>query len=248
MTKLCLVISLFATGALGASDPWFTSGTRAYRAADYPAAAGAFRQSVTVRPSSGGLQNLGLAEWERRRPGAAIVAWEQALWLDPFNKAARGDLRFARKAAQLEAPDLAWYEAVSTWLPVNWWAWLAGLSFWIAIAAMLLPGIFRQRKAAWHQAVAALGVTVFLLSLPAHLGIHSRSRIGFVVQKGAPLRLTPTQEAQTLTRLAAGEPARWQRARGNYLLIRTSRALGWVEREQFGLICPSTAGASASRL
>ena len=194
-----------------------------------------------MEPSSGALQNLGLAEWERRRPGPAILAWEQSLWLDPFNQAARGNLRFARKAAQLEAPELTWYEVVSTCLPVNWWAWLAGLGFWLAIGAILLPGIFRQRKAAWHQAVAALGVTVFLLSVPAHLGVHTRSRIGFIVQKDTPLRLTPTQEAQTLTRLAAGEPARWQRARGNYVLIRTSRAVGWVEREQFGLICPRPA-------
>jgi predicted oxidoreductase len=54
------------------------------------------------------------------------------------------------------------------------------------------------------------------------------------------LRLTPTHEAQAVTRMAAGEPARWLRARGNYVLIRTSRAIGWVEREQFGLTCPKT--------
>src|SRR5262245_5761352 len=199
-----------------------------------------------IRPSSGALQNLGLAEWELRRPGMAIKAWEQALWLDPFSKAVRENLRFARKAAQLETPELAWYEVVSTWLPVSWWAWITGLSFWLAVAAILLPGIFRQHKAVWHQAIAALGVTVFLLSLPAHLGVHSRSRIGFVVQKDAPLRLTPTQEAQTLTRLAAGEPARWQRKHGDFILIRTSRGLGWIEQNQFGLIC-SQAESGKSR-
>jgi hypothetical protein len=233
-----LAISLLGTAAYGSPDASFAAGIQAYRAADYTTAADAFRQSMALKPSSGALQNLGLAEWEPRRVGPAILAWEQALWLDPFNKAARGDLRFARKAAQLEAPELTWYEVVSTWLPVNWWAWVAGVSFWLAVAVMLLPGIFRRRKAAWHQAVAALGVTVFLLSVPAHVGVHTRSRIGFIVQKDTPLRLTATQEAQTLTRLAAGEPARSQRAQGNYVLIRTSRALGWVEREQFGLICP----------
>ena len=235
---LLIAISLFACVSRGSPDALFITGLQAYRAADYTAAANAFRQSAALAPSSGALQNLGLAEWELRRPGAAVLAWEQALWLDPFNKAARGNLHFVRKAAQLEAPELGWYEVVSTWLPVNWWAWLAGLSFWLAVAAILLPGIFGQRKAAWHQAVAALGVTVFLLSLPAHLGAHTRSRIGFIIQKDTPLRLTPTQDAQTLTRLAAGEPARCQRAQGNYVLVRTSRALGWVKQTQFGLICP----------
>jgi tetratricopeptide (TPR) repeat protein len=215
----------------------FRDGAAAYRTSDYAAAIKAFRQSANLQPASGTLQDLGLAEWHRGHAGAAILSWEQSLWLEPFNAAARGNLGYARKVAQLESPELAWYEVVSTWLPANWWAWIAGISFWTAIALVMLPAIFRQPKAAWHQAVAALGLTIFLLSIPAHIGVHTRSHIGFVQQKDTPLRLTPTQEAQSVTRLAAGEPARLERQRGNYLLIRTNRSAGWVERRQFALIC-----------
>jgi tetratricopeptide (TPR) repeat protein len=214
----------------------FQTGAAAYRAGEFPVAATAFRQAAELRPASGTLQNLGSAEWQLGRPGPAVVAWEQALWLDPFNAYARENLRYARKTAQLESPELAWYEVVSTWLPVNWWAWLAGSSLWLAVGLVLLPGIFRARKRAWHQAVAAVGFAVFLLSVPAHIGVDTRSRIGFVLRKDTPLRLTPTQEAQNVTRLAGGEPARLERTRGNYLLIRTSRASGWVERAELGLI------------
>jgi hypothetical protein len=63
-----------------------------------------------------------------------------------------------------------------------------------------------------------------------------------VLQKDTPLRLTPTREAQAVTRLAAGEPARFVRTRGNYVLIRTNRTLGWVEREQFGLTSAEASG------
>ena len=223
-------------------DALFRDGAAAYRTGDYPRAADAFRQSVAQEPASGALQNLGNAEWQRQRPGAAILAWEQALWLDPFNGAARQNLRFARKTAQLEAPDLAWYEVISTWLPAGCWAWVAGSSLWLAVGMVLLPGILRRRKATWHQAIAAFGLMVFLLSAPAHVGVHTRSRIGFILQPDTPLRLTPTFEAQAVTRLAAGEPARWVRTRGNYLLIRTGRALGWVEARQFGLTCPAPGG------
>jgi hypothetical protein len=215
----------------------FRDGTTAYRASDYSGAIKAFRQSANLQAASGTLQDLGLAEWHRGHAGAAILSWEQSLWLEPFNTAARGNLRYARKVAQLEGPELTWYEVVSTWLPANWWAWIAGISFWSTVAMVMLPGILRQPKAAWHQAVAALGLTVFLLSIPAHIGVHTRARIGFVQQKDTPLRLTPTQEAQSVTRLAAGEPARLERQRGNYVLIRTSRSAGWVERGQFALIC-----------
>jgi hypothetical protein len=58
-----------------------------------------------------------------------------------------------------------------------------------------------------------------------------------VLQKETPLRLTATYEAQTITRLAAGEPGRWERSRGPFVLIRTAEGhRGWIEREQLGLI------------
>ncbi len=233
---LLLTLSFAANAAT--SDSAFIAGSDAYTAGDFERAAEAFRQSATLQPASGTLQNLGLAEWQRGKTGYAIVAWEQALWLDPFSQSTRANLRFARKAAQLEAPELSWDEVVSSWLPVNWWAWIAGLSLWLAVGMGTLPGVLRLSKAGWHQALAAFGVMLFLLSVPAHLGVYTRSRMGFVLQKETQLRLTPTAEAQALTQLAAGEPARLVRARGNYLLVRTSRASGWIERAQFGLICP----------
>jgi tetratricopeptide (TPR) repeat protein len=234
-----LVLMFLAVPGLAASaDALFREGLDAYRAGDYARAARAFSEAAGRQPASGTLQNLGNAQWQRGQTGPAILAWEQALWLDPFNRSVHHNLRFARKLAQVEPPDLSWYEVVSTWLPANWWAWIAGASLWLAVGMVLLPGLLRRRKAAWHQAVAAFGLMVFLLSLPAHLGVHTRARIGFVLQPDTPLRLTPTREAQVLTRLSAGEPARWERTRGRYLLLRTSQARGWLEQDLFRLICP----------
>jgi hypothetical protein len=216
----------------------FSQGITAYKATDYDTAAKLFRQSAAEHLSSGVFQNLGLTEWQRSRPGEAILAWEQSLWLDPFNSASRGNLRFARKAAQVEAPDLSWDEVISTWLPPNWWAWIAGTSLWLAVGMVTVPPFLRWRKAAWHQGVAAFGAMMFLLSLPAHLGVYTRSSLGFVIDKQVPLRLTPTSEAQAITQLGSGDPVRVIRARGHYRLVRTSRAVGWLESSEFGLICP----------
>jgi tetratricopeptide (TPR) repeat protein len=220
----------------------FREGVAAYRLSDYAGAVQAFQQSTRQQLATGTLQNLGNAEWKLGRNGAAIIAWERALWVDPFNTSARMNLRFARKTAQLEAPELAWYEVISTWLPANWWAWIAGASLWLAVGMVMLPGILRVRKATWQQAVAALCLMVFLLSIPAYIGLNTRSRIGFVLQPDTLLRLTPTLEAQSVTRLAAGEPARLMRTRGNYLLVRTNRNLGWVEQGQFALTCAKAKG------
>jgi tetratricopeptide (TPR) repeat protein len=236
---LLLAMGLVRGGSAGAAaaDALFRYATNTYYAGDYIQAAAAFAQAAALRPASGTLQNLGNAEWQRGRTGAAIVAWEQALWLDPFNRLAKIDLQFARRMAQLETPDLAWYEAVSSWLPANCWAWLAAFSLWGAVGVSTLPGVFRWPKASWHQAIASLGLAVFLLSVPAHFGISSRARLGFVVLKDAPLRLTPTAEAQFIARLPAGEPARLERRQGGYLLIRTNHATGWIRQAEFQLIC-----------
>jgi len=217
----------------------FQQGVQAYRVSDYSRAASAFRESARRKPASGTLQNLGNAEWQGGAVGRAILAWEQALWLDPFNGAARGNLQLARKTAQVDSPDLSWYEVVSTWLPASWWAWITGAGLWLAVGMLILPGILRQRKATWHQAAAALGFMVFLLSLPAQLGVHTRSRIGFVLEKDAALRLTPTAESQVVTRFPAGKPARCERTRGNYLLVRISPEglRGWIEKGQLGFVC-----------
>ncbi|MBC8095791.1 MAG: hypothetical protein H7Y43_08260 [Akkermansiaceae bacterium] len=214
----------------------FSAGVIAYRAGQYVESAQAFRELTAERPASGVLQNLGNAEWQSGRGGYAILAWEQALWLNPLDRNARNNLRFARETAQLEAPELTWYEFASSWLPATAWAWLAGVTLWLAVGALVLPGFFRWRKSAWQQAVAAFSFGAFLLCIPAHVGTLSRANLGFVLEKETPLRLTPTSGADNLTRLAAGDPARKVRTRGDFIFIRTSRSAGWIKQNQFRVI------------
>jgi hypothetical protein len=95
--------------------------------------------------------------------------------------------------------------------------------------------------------VAAVGLAVFLLSLPALLGVATRSRMGFVLENDIPLRLTPTEDAQGITRLSGGEPVRLERTRGNYVLVSTGRGSGWLERDQAGLLCGPATPSRTSR-
>jgi len=214
----------------------FADGLSAYRNGEFATAAKAFAAAAAQQPTAGNYLNLGLVEWERGRQGRAVLAWERTLWIDPANQPAQENLRFARQNAQLEAPQLAWHEVASTWLPVNAWAWLAGMSLWFAVGMMTLPQWLRRPRRIWHQALAAAGLAVFLICVPAMFGVHSRTRIGFILERNTPLRLTPTAEAQAITLLVAGDPARVERQRGDYLLIRTRHGRGWVERTQFGRI------------
>lgn len=231
-------IFLAAEISRAATNDFFAQGVKLNRAGQFPEAAAAFENSVRQRPSSGALVNLGVTEWQRGRAGAAILAWEQARWIDPFDARAVANLKFARDAAQLDAPQLKWFETASAWLPPGAWMWLAGASLWLAVGALVLPGIFRRRNSGWPQALAALGCCLFLFSLTANFGVVSRAQIGFVLKKSTPLLLTPTQTGEVISTLNAGEPARRLRTRGNYFFVRTEFGHGWIEQNQFGLVCP----------
>jgi tetratricopeptide (TPR) repeat protein len=231
---LCVMNSGRAT-----TNDFFAHGIELSHAGQFPEAAAAFEKSASIQPAAGTLVNLGLAEWQRGHAGAAILAWEQARWIDPFDSRAKTNLDFARQAAQVDEPQLKWFETVSTWLPPNAWVWLAGTTFWLAVGLLLLPGIFWRRKATWQQWLAALSFGVFLFSLTADFGVVSRTEIGFVVKKNAQLQLTPTHNGEIISTLAAGEPARKLRTRGDYVFIRTQGAAGWLEQDEFGLICPA---------
>lgn len=214
----------------------FQQGTRAYLNGDFEQAALCFRGATATAPSPGAWHNLGNAEWQAGHPGPAILAWERGHWLAPFDANTRENLRFARKARQLDPPELRWYETSSTWLPANAWPWIACVSFWLALSFLFLPGILRWRRAEWHQGVAAAGFAIFLLTLPELAGVHTRAKLGVLLPESTPLRLTPTSEAQVLTKLPSGETVRLERERGKYVYVRLDAGAGWIERSEVGLI------------
>jgi len=221
-----------------ATNDAFAQGLELSLAGRFPEAAAAFASAVKQQPSAGALVNLGNVEWQRGHAGAAILAWEQAQWLDPYDARAGANLKFARQVTQVDEPSLRWFEAASTWLPPNAWVWLAGASLWLAVGGLVLPGVFRRQKTGWQQTLTALAAGLFLFSLTANVGVVSRTQIGFVLGKNTPLRLTPTRESELISTLTSGEPARLLRTRGNYVFIHTGLGTGWVERAQLGLICP----------
>jgi tetratricopeptide (TPR) repeat protein len=228
-----------ATNSLAAGENEFRAGIAAYEAGQFDVAAQAFRRSLGEQTAVGTLVNLGLAEWQRGRPGDAILAWEQASWLNPFDRAAAGNLLYVHNVASVNPLELTWYEEASTWLPANWWTGLAGGSLWLAVALVTVPGFLRRRKAGWQQTVAAMALGIFLLSLAPSWGIFTRAKIAIVLQNNSALRLTPTQTAETFAPLPPGEPVRALRQRGNYFFVHTQIGNGWIDRGQIEFLCPN---------
>lgn len=232
---LAVILSGIASLA-GEAENLFSSGLENYQTGKFPEAAADFEKAARLQPSAGAWVNLGLTEWQRGHAGKAIQAWERARWIDPFNEAARQNLKLARTVAQVDEPSLKWFERASLWLPPNAWVWLAGASLWLTAGALTLPRFFRRPRSGWQQWLAALGFGIFLFCLAANLGVISRTNLGFVVKKGTPLLLVPAKTSETITTLPAGEPARSLKARGDYHFVKTASGSGWIEGKDLGFV------------
>lgn len=240
-----LALSLVFAGATAplratsaSPDEHFRKANTAYTSGDFAEAVAGFRKLVEDgNYSAGALHNLGNAEWKVSRPGYAILAWERAHSLDPFNRNTEANLHFARVKARVEAPVLGWFERYSSWLPGEWWLVIATLGLWGGIALLVLPRVLGWRRADWHQGIAASLLAIFLLSAPSLFGLYKRARLGVVLEDETPIRLTPTREGETLTKLAAGEMARVERERGDYVYVRAEgdRA-GWLKKTEFATV------------
>lgn len=235
---LALFAALLFSTACSQAEPtnFFTNGLIAAQHGDFSAAAAEFQKLAQAQPSCGALVNLGIAEWQRGHAGTAILAWERAVWIDPFDVRANQNLKFARSVAQVDAPELRWFEQASLCLPPNAWVWLAGASLWLAVGALVLPRVFRWKTSGGQSMLAALGFCFFLFTLVANYGVVSRTDLGLVVKKNASLQLTPTRGGEIISTLADGEAARKIKTRGDFYFIRTPTAAGWIAHSQFGLI------------
>jgi len=241
--SLSLAIAFVLICAASASTPpsadeRFRKAGTAYADGEFADAVYDLRELVNEgRFASGAQHNLGNSEWKVGRHGYAVLAWERAHSLNPFNPNTSANLRFARHTARVEAPTLAWHERYSTLLPGDWWLVIASIGLWGGVVMLTLPRLLGWRRADWHQGLAAALLAVFLLSGPAIFGLWKRSQLGVVLEDETSLRLTPTREAETLTKLPAGEMARIERSRGDYFYVRAEgdRA-GWLRKADFARV------------
>jgi tetratricopeptide (TPR) repeat protein len=226
------VLLLLTSAYVSAADTSaFEVGHAAYEAGKFAEASTAFSQAPT---SAEALHNLGNAEYRLGHLGPAILAWERARALNPGYRDTVANLRFARGQAGLEQPEASWYENYSAFMTPNRWIVIAMLSFWAAVALLVLPHLLRVRRTLWTQAAAVAAIVTFLLTLPALVGIIARNRIGIVMAANTALRLTPTKEGEVLGSLPEGELARVEKKRGDYWYIRASSdRAGWVSHQEF---------------
>lgn len=228
---------IFPLAVRAAGTNQFAVGLTNYQAAHYDMAAQAWAADLARHPSAEAWLNYGLAAWQAGHPGVAVLAWERARWINPYDSASVVALRFAEGQGMAYPIHLTWTESFSLWLPADAWGWLAGASFWLVVLLVVVPRVGQWPRSTGRAVVVALLAGIFLLTLPGLHGVHSRAHLAVVISPEVALRQTPTATAQTLERLAAGDFVRSVAWHGDYCLVRTANdANGWVSRKQIQFI------------
>lgn len=182
---------------------------------DWQAARASYEAALTAAASPGLYYNLALACEELADPGAAILAYERALALDPSHSASRHNLHLLRANQNLPASPATELPAYLRVLSPRLWPWLAAAAFWLSLGALLL-----RRLTRWPYLLplSALGILLLAGCGLAWMQTH-RLFATVVVTAEAPLRVAPTTESPAHFTLRPGEVLRLRQLREDYLLV-----------------------------
>ncbi len=251
MNRFCLLpVSVFLlflfsyvmpTGTLRAQDRQvhdsFTSANQAYLRGQYADALTLYRQTAEQAGYSAALlYNMGNCLARMRKNGPAVLAYEQARFLAPFDPDVRTNLALLRARVNLPDPQRTWWHKGAALLNAD--QWLMASAALLAASVLLLFGAL-----VGHNRWPGRFIPASLICLSAALLMAACAVYGYryidkdVLLMDAPLRISPFQEAAGLAELQAGQLVKSKRQHGKYVLIRTEDGRkGWVEAKYLARI------------
>lgn len=222
---LCWVTSLGA-----AEDRAISAAETAYAKGDYATAVEQWsEEALKEGVTAGRLSALGNAEWRLGRKGRAMVCWERALLLDPFDPVALAGIRHALNAGGTERPTFTWTENYAAFLTADVWLILATLSFWIAFLCIVVPRLRRRSASEGNHRARVISLTLLVLCMPGLWGCRVLSARAVVRKTEISLRLTPTQFGEPLSGVAEGDVVRTGRPFNGHVRVTTADGkTGWL--------------------
>ncbi|MFP4259768.1 MAG: SH3 domain-containing protein [Opitutales bacterium] len=235
---ICLL--LIAINPLAASESPFELGLSSYEGGDYQAAITAFETQIEANETGAARHNLALAYYQLGQPAEAAWQLERALRLAPRETTYRYKLALLRGELGLSPgkPD-RWTLLSQALSPSAWVALLTG-SFWIFLAALLLPYFAGSPRRLPGKAVlilSCLGLILSALALFPQRGLAQRGIC--LTQDPAPLHAAPAAAAPQTGTARPGERAQPLEHHNAYVKIRTEGgAEGWIKEKYFRPIQP----------
>ncbi len=213
----------------------FTDGTKAYEKGEYAPALEHFQSAIANGETAAARHNLALTHFQLGHPAQAAWQMERAVRLAPFKGEYQYKLGALRNELGLFETRPAWYQLAARALSFNNWVLLAAVSFWIALAAVLLPRLGGLRTGLGIKTVRALSIVILALSIPA-IVLQARARqSGIVIADTATaLHAAPAGAAPESGTARPGERARVIDRHNDFLKIETEgQATGWIAQDAF---------------
>jgi len=232
MRKLLLpvVVALLMCGisaAVAALD--FGVANNLYEKGDFKGARAGYEALVQSGGRSAHLfYNLGNAAYREGDKGAAMLAYERALALEPGHPDAKANLRFLQGETGAKLPVLPWFGRALSWPAGNEAAWIAAGAFW-GLCFSLVPLWWKGRIAA----IPAVFCCLALAWSGAILGWqYSRGEQWIVTAEAAKARTTPVDSAPVAAALPMGSQVQLLLDRGPWLYVQMpDDARGWINRD-----------------
>jgi hypothetical protein len=230
MRLLALSLAMMVTSLFAGEPPAPSAGEQAYAKGEFAGAVEAWQaEAQRDGVSPGLLAALGNAEWRLGRKGRAMVCWERALLLDPYNAVALAGIRHGQNAGGVERPGSTWSENYSAVLSADLWLIIAAVSFWAALLAILLPRLRRQPASEWNQRIRVTAFTLLALCIPGLWGARSSANRAVVRKTEISLRLTPTLQGEPTQAVSEGDVVRTGRGFNGHIRVTTADGKsGWL--------------------
>ena len=254
LKRLTLIGLLFMTQMLDAADKNkdivakpanFAEAVAAYDSGDFTEAAEFFRSRIIKdSPDPALLYNLATCLCNEGDLAAALVCFERAHLLAPYDTAITENLNFVRRRLflaevnKIDGPTEMLLAATYSLRPDEWL--LLALSAW-AVAGIFLA--FR-RKLSLNKRIVFIGscLIIFILALSAsifeQMGAYSNA-IAVVTSKNAELRSLPSlKSGSKLVRLRMGTVVKVIESRFDWVRIKSDNTKGWIQKSRMTRIAP----------
>ena len=240
---LAVALSLLPGAPAEAEIPaQFALGNNLYESGDYAGARAQYEAAAKSGSLSANLfLNLGNACFRVGDKGAAALAYERALTLEPAHPEALANLKLLRQQTGARVPAMAWWKAAVLYPAKvfgNGTGWVAAVGLWVALFAGVI-GCFSLfggqlvpvSRLVWVRSIGILALMLGLWSTGGAYVSRPAAVPWIIVQDRATVRVAPADNSKSLGVLPLGSHVRLILERGQWIYVVTPDGeRGWLAR------------------
>lgn len=229
LRETLLVLFLFYGTAFAATPAEFNAANALFDKGDFKGARAGYEAMVqSGNWSANVFYNLGNAAYREGDKGAAVLAYERALKLEPGLPEAKANLVFLRNETGAKLPAVPWYGRALSWPTANESAWLAASAFW-GLCFSFAPLV-------WKGRVASVPAFFCCLTLAWSGAVltwqHSQGETWIITADRATARTMPADNSSAAAALPMGSHVRLLQDRGAWIHVQLpDNSRGWINTD-----------------